>query len=268
MTALNDRASYRWLTITLAVAAGVYAWYALSQYQRFNDLNQRQLSNAGTELKISLDDTLETVKQFTLTLEQSAGKGDGNPPQVCDFVRTQPYLELRECETNGRSDNARWRSTKVQWEINPVLMVKVGDSSAFRYRIDRLMQELAFPDSFELIFVATTNGEVLYQDAPPQRRWLRFLRWGEQRFRDAHADRSPTLQIHNVKQSVGGDAAWNKLQSVSSRTTVELGGTLHDRVVYHALQGIDHVDAERVQPVRPVEADLDDAFAAGFDCDA
>lgn len=231
MSALNDRASYRWLTITLAVAAGVYAWYALSQYERFNDLNQRQLSNAGTELKISLDDTLETVKQFTLTLEQSARKtavkGDGNPPQVCDFVRTQPYLELRECETNGRADHVKWLSPSVQWEINPVLMVKVGDSSAFRYRIDRLMQELAFPDSFELIFVANAKGEVLYQDAPPQRRWLRFLRWGEQRFRDAHADRSPTLQIQNVQQSVGGDAAWNKLRSVSSRATVELGGTLH-----------------------------------------
>lgn len=228
MTALHDRASYRWLTITLLVAAGVYAWYALSQFDRLNDLNQRQLSNAGTELKISLDDTLETVKQFNDTAK-AARRHAERRPRICDFVRSQPYLEFRDCEISDRSDNVEWQVFKdVQWLANPTILIRVGETTPpLRYRIDRLMQELAFPDSFELIFVATAQGAVLYQDGPPQRRWLRYLRWGEQRFRDAHADRSPTFQINNVLQSVGGEAAWNKLRSASSRTTVELGGTAY-----------------------------------------
>jgi hypothetical protein len=42
-----DRASYRWLLIALAALAGGYSWYGITQYQRLNDLRQRQLSDAG-----------------------------------------------------------------------------------------------------------------------------------------------------------------------------------------------------------------------------
>jgi hypothetical protein len=87
------------------------------------------------------------------------------------------------------------------------------------------MQELAFPDSFELIFVATAWGGSLSDASATS--LAQHLRWGEQRFPNAHADRSPTFQINNVLQSVGGEAAWNKLRSSSSRTTVELGGTAY-----------------------------------------
>src|SRR5688572_19254555 len=99
------RASYRWLTITLLVAAGVYAWYAFSQYGRLNDLNQRQLSNAGAELKTALETAVETVIRFNTKLAQSEEDQKAKPSRVepdadvndrllCAFEQNQPYLDL------------------------------------------------------------------------------------------------------------------------------------------------------------------------------
>ena len=45
MAALADRKPHRGVAIALLVCASVYAWYAVTQYARLNDLNQRQLSN-------------------------------------------------------------------------------------------------------------------------------------------------------------------------------------------------------------------------------
>lgn len=231
MAAVPGRASYRWLTITLVAAAGVYAWYALSQYFRLNDLNQRQLSNAGAELKTALENAAVTVEQFNRKWNEAADAGK-EQPRVCDFVASQPYLALRGCEP-GSSPAVQWQKfTQVAVVSDSILAIKVSgqdktSSQTLRYLTDRLLQELAFPDSFAVIFIAKDDGTVLFQEAPTRRRWLRHLRWGEQRFRDTHADRPPTLQVHNLQQVVGGDPAWHKLRAVSSRTTAELGGTDH-----------------------------------------
>ena len=71
-------ASYRWLIITLAVGAGVYAWYAISQYDRLNDLNQRQLSNAAAEVQTAIDIAVVTVDEFDRRWLESA---DSSRPQ-------------------------------------------------------------------------------------------------------------------------------------------------------------------------------------------
>ena len=221
--------SYRWLIITLAVGAGVYAWYAISQYDRLNDLNQRQLSNAAAEVQAAIDNAVVTVDEFDRRWLESA---NSSRPSVCDFTQNQPYLELRGCPTTGKSEAVRWRSfSSARVVLDPGLAIEVsgeGERRQFRYRIERLLQELAFPDSFALIFVATDKGVILYEDAPARRLWLRNLRWGEQTFRDAQADRPPALQIHNVRQVLGDEAKWNALRAVSSRTTVALGGTSHE----------------------------------------
>jgi hypothetical protein len=238
MTAMqSDRPSYRLLLVMVAVALGVYAWYAVSQYDRLNELNHRQLSNGGAELKIAIDDAVVTVKEFNRKWDKS----DRRKPAVCSFVKAQPYLELDGCEPSSSPDDVKWSSFgSVQPVADSALAIKVAgvrsrpgasDEAAvehrFRYRTDKLLQELAFSDSFGLIFVATDKGVVLYEDAPMRRQWLRHLRWGEQTFRDAHVDRPPTVQIHNVQQLVGGADPWNQLRSVSSRTTVSLGGVSH-----------------------------------------
>ena len=125
------RASFRWLTITLLVAGGVYAWYALTQYDRLNDLNQRQLSKAAAELKTSLDDSLEIVRRFNDKWKMARaekdkakpahGKGgaaagsataaDSDLPKVCDFVRSQSYLDLLQ---SGAASGCRSESENLQ----------------------------------------------------------------------------------------------------------------------------------------------------------
>ena len=232
------RASYRWLTITLLVAGGAYAWYASGQYGRLNDLNQRQLSNASAELKTAIDTAVETVTRFNRKRADVEEQGTGAAPEICDFDHNQPYLDLPACATDGspipRGTKLEWRTvTVVQPFTSPTLGIKVASTDGkvdlpFRFRADKVLRELAFPDSFGLIFIASNEGEILYQDAPGRRRWLRHLRWGEQTFRDANADRPPTLQIQNLQELVGTDAErWKQLRSVSSRTRVEIGGTAH-----------------------------------------
>ncbi len=250
----TGRASYRWLTIALLVAAGAYIWYASGQYGRLNDLNQRQLSNAGVELKTAIDTAVGTATRFKLKRagwEAEFAKCKGNAeceevqtiaePKVCDFDDNQPYLDLPSCANDGASaaggSTNTWHiPTDVQPVTGPTLGVNISNKDdkegkntvAFRFRADRLLRELAFPDSFGLIFIANHQGQVLYQDAPGRRRWLRHLRWGEQTFRDGNADRPPSLQLQNVQQLLGGDVdTWNQLRSVSSRTSVQIGGTSH-----------------------------------------
>jgi hypothetical protein len=249
MAAPAFRASFRSLTITLLVAGGVYAWYALTQYDRLNDLHQRQLSKAAAELKTSLDDSLEIVRRFNdkwkvvraekdkakpargkAAAARSATAADSDLPRVCDFVRSQSYLDLRECGVLP-SDDVGWEAfTEAQWTSTSALSLDLRAGSkivkSFAYRIESLLHELAFPDSFTLLLVATEQGDVLYQDAPVQHRWLRYLRWGERAFRDAHAEMPPSLQIQNLQEIVGGEAAWKKLRTVSSRTSIELGGNV------------------------------------------
>src|SRR5262245_40990073 len=224
-----DRASYRWLIIVLTAAAGLYAWYPFSQYNRLNDLNQRQLSKASAELRAAVNNAVVTVEEFNRRWNES---GEANRPRICDFVRSQPYLEFSAC-TADRAEQVQWTvSTGVQAVFGPKLEIEAvgaaGEKRRFEYRTDKLLEELAFPDSFALIFVATESGDVFYQDAPTRRQWLRHLRWDEQTFRDTQADLAPTLQIHNIQQLLGGDAAWKPLRSVSSRTTVTLGATAHE----------------------------------------
>ena len=244
----SSRASYRWLTISLLIAAGVYASYAITQYGRLNSLNQRQLSNAAAELKSAIDTGVETVTRFNRKwtewdVKRSDPRTTAVEPHVCDFDTAQPYLDLDECRESASTGQAAqtvsWgRFSSVVAVSKPTLAITASertpqgaptaaDSRLFRFRTDKLLQELAFPDSFELIFVATAEGRILYQDAPVRRRWLPFLRWGEQQFRDAFADRQPSLQIQNLKDLVGSPEEWTRLRSVTSRTSVQLGGTSH-----------------------------------------
>src|ERR1044071_5925241 len=140
--------SYRWLAITLAVAVGVYAWYALGQYRRLNELQQRQLSNAAAELKTSLETAQRTVAEFHYKWRVASAPSQ---PTVCEFERSQPYLDLDECETVRWSDDL-----VVQSVTGPTLGVDAvkrpapngpavaGERIHFRFRTDLVLKELAF----------------------------------------------------------------------------------------------------------------------------
>ena len=221
--------SYRWLTVVVVVAAGVYAWYAFSQYDRLNQLNHRQLSNAGSELTLAINQALVTVEGFNAKWRSASAAAR---PRVCSFVNGQPYLELDGCDAGSSPERVEWDLfTSVRADAGTTLGISVTGQTAerrFSYRTDKVLQELAFSDSFSLIFVANDKGVVVAQDTPARRQWLRHLRWGEQAFRDSHLDRPPALQIHNIEQLVGGAEAWQQLRSVTSRTTVSLGGVAHE----------------------------------------
>ena len=71
----------------------------------------------------------------------------------------------------------------VQPVINPTLGIEArrtsgskpsdqgGERIRFRFRTEVVLTEMAFPDAFELIVVASGDGAVLYEGAPAQRRW-------------------------------------------------------------------------------------------------
>src|SRR5262245_31522165 len=183
---LSGRPSYRWLTVTLCVAIGVYAWYALGQYRRLNDLHQRQLSNAASELKASLETARRTVTQFD---KKWATQPEGRKPSLCDFDRGQPYLDLEADACKGTP----WvKRLTVQILTTPTCGVSAVGAACetgrragrmpFRFLTDVVLKELAFSHAFGLSFYATAAGTVLYEEASTQRQWLAYLRWGEQTF--------------------------------------------------------------------------------------
>ena len=50
--------------IGLLAALGAYGWYAFRQFDRLNELNQRQLARAGVELERTLATAVENLGNF------------------------------------------------------------------------------------------------------------------------------------------------------------------------------------------------------------
>ena len=119
----------------------------------------------------------------------------------------------------------------VRPSTNPTLAIEAskgakadGEASAgepirFRFRMDRLLQELTFTDSFPLIFIAKPEGTVLYEESLDRRRWLRYLRWGTQTPRDAQASRSSAVAIQDFLHVLGGKDVWDRQRATNSRTS-------------------------------------------------
>lgn len=206
--------SYRWLMGVVLVAVGVYGWYAVTQYDRLNDLNQRELANAAAELKRAIENAYSAV-------ERAAGR----KLSLCDFDADQPYLQLDVAcpEGKGTFGSVKLEGTP-RLAITAAYTPEAGNSRdvRFLFRTDVFLQELSFPETFALILVAGRDGDVHYQDAPAARRWYRFLRWDEQEFRSAGV--SGSGQVENLKSALGGEAVWSGLQAASSRSTLRLGG--------------------------------------------
>ncbi len=215
---------YRRLTLGLVAATSAYAWFATVQYGHLNDLNQRQLAYAATELKRVLANAGDTVRRF-------------EPADGCKSLRSfdadQPYLTLRSaplCESLEKP------FTTVEPTDSPSLGLEATSGSgktlrkiAFDFNVDVVLRELAFPEAFSHVFVARADGTVLYEESPTNRTWRRRLRWGEQQFRDGAADQPAALTVHQLRAAFGEDkaAGWPHLQSMSSRTTMWLGGQMH-----------------------------------------
>jgi hypothetical protein len=253
------RPSYRWFTIALIVALASYGWYVVVEYDRLNELNQRQLSNTATDLKATLETAMETVRQFDATPETSH---QSSPSPLCDFDKNQPYLEVTAC-TNGESPLWNY-GAKIQAVATQALGIANTDT-LFQVRADTLFKELASVDAFELIFVANKDGEVLAQDAPAGRQWIRYLRWAEQTSPGAKVDRSSAIRVQNVQEVIGSKDVWDRLRTVTSRTSVQLGGSAHELYLQPVGVGIPEWDNLVVGAVVPTSAIMRDALAVDAD---
>ncbi len=236
--------SYRWLTIGLGAFIALYAWYVVEQYGSLNKLNQRELAAAGAELRRTFENAVGTVNQF------DPPAGSANP--VCEFDIDQPYLDVEDCK---KAPNEGFSGVKISTtdglsiEATPKNQSKQPKTVRFRFRTDTLLQELPFSESFRIVFLADQEGSILYQEAPAERRWLHFLRWGEREFRDSFAGDSSGLQIQNISEALGPDAksAWKQLRSASTSTSIHFGGgwqqlylepvVLHDGNQIHLVLG-------------------------------
>ena len=224
-TPAGGRRLYWRLAIALLAAAGVYGWYVTTQYGRLNDRNQRELANATTELKRTIENAVETVTRFNPTSMPDAWA-------LCKFDTDQPYLALVPPNTCEKF--------KGPFEgVEPTATARLGikaiaaepkQTISFVFRTDAVLRELSFPESFGLIFIAKDDGSVLYREAPSKRTWLRHLRWGEQQFRDSGANHYGSLNLAQLGDVFGDDATsgWPRLRSISGRATLRLGGQFHE----------------------------------------
>jgi hypothetical protein len=224
MASSTGRASYQWLIAAAVAVIAAYAWYVLTRFEHLNELNERQLANAGVELQRTLENALTTVRNFKPVF--------GDDLALCNFDDDQPYLSLEStrCDPSPGSFRVVAMSTKPLLSIlaepaNP----HSGDgwrTFSFTFNAAALLDELTFLESIAVVFIADADGRILFEHAPAQRRWRRFLRWGEQRFRDAGADMPPALQIQRFSDVVAGTAnapSWAALSAASRRVTLQLG---------------------------------------------
>ena len=237
------RPSYRWLIITLLAASGATRGHRGTVWppepaQPAAAVERRRGIEGGPSERAG---DRRGIEPQVARLAEVPGRAVGPTTPGAPGVRFRqgPALSRRrcvrgdgarqvECRPGGAADSQPHARDRSRTRQTPASADQQIAPIQFRFRTDTLLRELAFPDSFGLIFIATEDGEVLYQDAPTRRRWLRHLRWGEQTFRDGNADRPPALQIRNLQQVAGITAdAWRQLRSVSSRTSVQLGGTAH-----------------------------------------
>lgn len=219
-----DFLSVRRLALALLIVGAGYAWWVVDQYERLNTNAQVELADAGAELKRALENAAVTLTRFD----------PGNAPgAACVFDGDQPYIDfVGDCQLETR----RYTNVRLSAEGGlRVLADREGDGAAgddaaaiWRFRADTLMNELALSDAVELVFLAGKDGTVVFQVTPAQR-WRRLLRWGEQTFRDSGAANVGGRRILNLSDVLGKDADpdWTRLQAVSDRTTVRLGGEWH-----------------------------------------
>ena len=101
-----------------------------------------------------------------------------------------------------------------------------GQLCRFRFNAELFFRELAFPDTFELIFVADSKGTVLFEDTPGRRRWRQWLRRSERVYRDSSADITPSIHLLNISDALksGTSPGWSALSATSARTTLQLAG--------------------------------------------
>lgn len=213
-TTLARLPSYRWPRWVALLLWIAYLLYAFKQYEDLHRLNQHELALEGREIAIVVRNAIETVNKAS---------------DICRFDADQPYLELdspKGCAAFNGGETDKDAQLLVDGGLVITTKVTVGGTARFRVLLETILAELAFPESFRLVFVANSTGEIIYQEAPQSRRWRRGLSWHEQNFRERTPDEGEGVAITNLGQLFADDdkPTFAQLTAGGSRFGISLGG--------------------------------------------
>lgn len=206
--------SYRWPIWAALLLGSAYLLYAYKQYEDLHRLNQHELALEGREIAIVVRNAIDTVNKAS---------------DICRFDADQPYLELvspKGCASFKGGETDRNAKLDASDGLAITTKITVGGTARFRVLLEAILAELAFPESFRLVFVAKSTGEIIYQEAPQSRRWRRGLSWHEQNFRERTPDEGEGVAITNLKEIFAKDdkPTFEQLTAGGSRFGISLGG--------------------------------------------
>ncbi len=219
MAASERKLSYRlpaWGALFLLL---VYLLYLYQSYTDLHALNQHEL---GLQ-----------VREFESIVTNAAGTVSSAGKDLCRFDVDQPYVDLDSSQKCGdfKEGDLKDKPASIKIEDRQLIITK-GDSTPakpaakFRVLLDFILAELAFPESFQLFFLADDKGDVIHWEAPTGRRWRRNLSWHENNFREPAPAEREDLVIANLQELLGKDPTpgFAQLSSAGSRLSLELGG--------------------------------------------
>lgn len=206
--------SYRWPTWIGLLLVIAYLLYLYKQYDDLHRLNQHELALEVREFELIVKNAVDTVNKAV---------------DLCRFDVDQPYIDLDSpsgCKFQPADKVDKAAKLNVDGGLAITTLVNGKTTAAFRVQLDRILAELAFPESFRLVFLAKEDGRILYQEAPGSRRWRRKLSWHEQNFRESTPGETEGVRLVDLQKLLGKDPqpSFSQLTAAGSRINLALGG--------------------------------------------
>lgn len=203
-------AGLRWSAVLVVLPLAIYGWYVARQFQQQEEQSQRDLGHAALVLESTVDKALVNVDNLGT-----------NTAFLCQFTREQPYLELvQPCASTPIKEYAPPRLLAAHGG----LQIAYGKAAelTFRVRVDLLLRELSFPESFHSLALANSDGLVLLSADAQQPVWLRQLRLDETEYREPAFGENPPQLVSDLKAAA--KTGFDEARASSSRFRAELAG--------------------------------------------
>jgi hypothetical protein len=213
--------SARRLAVAIVLVLSAYVWWVTYQYGRLNAAAHNEFVAAGAEIARAVEQAKTTVTRFR------------NYQPVCIFDLDQPFLEFEGDCSKETFEHANPRAVvdvdalRLKVERKNQKDETVGEAS-WRFRLDRLLDDLVVSDEVERIFFAHPNGQVLFQRASTSPLRQARSRWVEQTI-SATVPGSDSILFANVADLLGADGneRWKRLHGISDRLAVTVEGEWH-----------------------------------------
>src|SRR5262249_17782868 len=126
---------------------------------------------------------------------------------LCRFRQDQPYL-VRDSSPCEESDNRRVESANPQSNNGTLRIsfqlasskhsVNGAGHAAFEISFASILNELAFPESFEIYFIADPTGRIVYDGFSAHLRPLRNGGWLNELIAGSNVDPGPSRRIGDL----------------------------------------------------------------------